>query len=61
MRSDEFIGCTFQPSRDLDLRGDGLIIRSGDGPWAIICREQRFNFREENLELKLFDKDGRLL
>lgn len=29
--------------------GDGLIIRSGDGPWANICGEQRVNFREENL------------
>lgn len=43
-------------------RGDGLlIIRSGDGSWANICGEQRVNFREENLELKLFDQDGRLL
>lgn len=42
-------------------RGDGLIIRSGGGSWANICREQRVNFREENLGLKLFDQDGRLL
>lgn len=33
MRCNEFIGCTFQPSRDPE-RGCGLIIRSGDDPWA---------------------------